>query len=177
MKKQGIFSVRTMCILALMCAMQIVLSRFASINIGTWLKIGFSFLPIALSGYLYGAGAGCLVGAVSDVVGALLFPNGSFFPGFTVVSALGGAIYGLWLHGHEPGKMRSLWSALTVAVVCNILLNTVCLCVTGLSPSPASEGFRAAMTTRVIKNLIQAPVNAAMIFAVARAAQRLPVLR
>lgn len=57
---------------------------------GSALKLtGF---PIILSGFLLGPGYGAMVGAVSDILGYLLYPAGPFFPGFTLTQALTGAL-------------------------------------------------------------------------------------
>ena len=41
---------RKLCVLAVLCAMQVVLSRIAAINVGDYLKISFGFIPIAVCG-------------------------------------------------------------------------------------------------------------------------------
>ena len=58
-------SLRKLTALAVLIAIQIILSRFCSIN--AWnLKIGLGFLPVAFSGALFGPLCGALVGAASD---------------------------------------------------------------------------------------------------------------
>ena len=82
---------------ALLVALQVILARFLSINT-TFVVVNFSFLAVALSGILFGPLWALAVGAVSDLIGATLFPFGAFFPGFTVTAGLVGLIYGLFLH-------------------------------------------------------------------------------
>ena len=73
--------VRTIVYLGVLTALEIVLSRFLSIS--AWnLKIGFSSVPVALAGMLFGPLAGGIVGALGDLLGAVLFPIGPYFPGF-----------------------------------------------------------------------------------------------
>ena len=72
-------------LMAMFVAVQIILSRFLSINLWN-LKIGFSFIPIVLAGILLGPLSAGLVGLVADVLGATLFPIGAFFPGFSLTS-------------------------------------------------------------------------------------------
>lgn len=79
---------------ALLVALQVILARFLSINT-TFVVVNFSFLAVALSGILFGPLWALAVGAVSDLIGATLFPFGAFFPGFTVTAGLVGLIYGL----------------------------------------------------------------------------------
>ena len=92
--------------LALLTALEIVFSRFLSIN--AWnLKIGFNFLPIALAALLFGPLAGGLVGALGDFIGAILFPIGAYFPGFTFTAFLTGCCFGLFLRPVSDGTDRS----------------------------------------------------------------------
>ena len=76
---------RSITALGLLVAVEIVLSRFCSIN--AWdLKIGFSFLPVAVAAMRLGPLEAAVVAAVSDFVGAVLFPIGAYFPGFTLTA-------------------------------------------------------------------------------------------
>ena len=83
-------------LMAMLAAIQIVLSRFLSINLWN-LKIGFSFVPIALAGMLLGPVGAGLTGMVADIIGATLFPSGTFFPGFTLTAFITAFGYGFFL--------------------------------------------------------------------------------
>lgn len=110
--------IRFLVCIAMLSAMQVVLSRFLSIQTPI-AKIGFGFVPVMFAGALYGVGGGALAGALSDVIGALLFPSGSYFPGYTLTAALSGAVYGWLLYRRydiaqlppkECGKSRFLFA-------------------------------------------------------------------
>ena len=88
---------RKLCRLAALVALQIVLSRFVSPKVGESFKLGFGFLAVMLAGALEGYLGGIIVAAVSDVLGALLFPQGPFFIGYTFTAALTGFILGAFL--------------------------------------------------------------------------------
>ena len=76
---------RTIVMLGLLTAIEIVLSRFCSIS--AWnIKIGLAFVPLVLAAILYGPLAGGAVGAVGDLSGALGFPIGASVPGFTLTA-------------------------------------------------------------------------------------------
>ncbi len=129
-------------IMALLVALQIVLSRILSINLPL-LKIGFAFLPVMFAGYLYGPAGGVIVGTVSDLIGAITInTQGAFFPGFTVTAALVGFIYGIFL----KGKISTVKIAVGVIIkelVCSLILNTMWLAIMYHS------SFRALITTRI----------------------------
>ena len=96
-------SVRTICQVSFLIALEIVLNRFCSINT-SGVKIGFSFLPIALCAMLFGPLWGGIAGALADFLGATLFPIGPYFVGFTISAFVRGMVFGLFLHRKE--KLR-----------------------------------------------------------------------
>lgn len=97
--------------IALLVAMHIILSRFLSIN--AWnIKIGFAFVAVFIGAYLYGPIAGAAVGGLGDFLGAILFPIGAYFPGFTLNCALTGVVMGVLLHK----KQTPLRIVLTAAI-------------------------------------------------------------
>ena len=82
--------------------------------------------------FLFGPLWALAVGAVSDLIGATLFPFGAFFPGFTVTAGLVGLIYGLFLHQKGEGfHGRALWLRVVGASLCasltRLVLNSVWL--------------------------------------------------
>lgn len=80
-------------VLAMLTAVEIVLSRLLSISLPT-LKLSLSFLCVAFAAREYGPLGGAAVGAAGDFLGAILFPIGPYFPGFTLTAALCGIVYG-----------------------------------------------------------------------------------
>ena len=82
--------------MALLVALDIVLSRFGSINMWNT-RIGFGFVPIVIAGMLLGPFKAAITAAVADVIGALLVPTGAFFPPLTVTAILRGILYGIML--------------------------------------------------------------------------------
>ena len=112
-------------LMAMLAAVQIVLSRFLSINLWN-LKIGFSFVPIALAGMLLGPFGAGLTGAVADIIGATLFPSGAFFPGFTLTAFLTAFGYGCFLY-KKQNMSRILGAVLFSEIIGTLLLNTLWL--------------------------------------------------
>lgn len=119
-------------VLALLIAMEIVLNRFVSIR--TWnLKIGFSFIPIVVAAMLYGPLGGAVVAGIGDLIGAILFPNGPFFPGFTFTALLTGIVFGLFLRKKQT--FLSVISAVAInQLVLSLLLNTLWISILYGSP-------------------------------------------
>lgn len=127
--------------MAILVAIQVVLSRFLSINL-QYLKIGFSFIPLMFASYLYGPAGGVVVATVSDLVGAIAFPSGQFFFGFTVTAALSGFIYGLAFYKNCTTP-KIVAGVIANEVICSLLLNTLWLSIMYTS------AFSALIATRI----------------------------
>ena len=84
------FTINKLTKIAILAALSIVLRRFFTITIPVNKKIGIGYMPIILSGIFYGPWFGGLTGALADVVGMLINPDGIFHPGFTLSAFLMG---------------------------------------------------------------------------------------
>ena len=117
---------------AMLTALEIVLSRFLSIS--AWhMKIGFAFVPVALAALLFGPLWAGAVGALGDFLGALLFPIGSYFPGFTLTAFLMGLCYGVFLYSKQSFP-RILLAVAIHQFVLSLLLNTLWISILYGSP-------------------------------------------
>ncbi len=142
---------------ALFIAATIVLSRFLSVRTPI-LTIGFSFIPIMLSAILLGYKYSTFIAVISDVIGAILFPSGSFFFGFTISAFLTGLIYGLILYQDKfvmdkKFMKRLIISTLIVTLVVNGILNTVWVSII------AGSAKKIIIPVRIAKQLIMIPVK------------------
>ncbi|MDD6806829.1 MAG: folate family ECF transporter S component [Oscillospiraceae bacterium] len=99
-KDQFHFSINEIAATGFLVALEVVLNRFASINLWN-LKIGLAFIPIMVAGMLLGPVKAGVVGVVSDLIGAILFPSGAFFPGFTLSAFIRGFLYGACLYKNQ----------------------------------------------------------------------------
>jgi len=95
---------RCITVTAMLIALNLAL-KTATINITDDLKISFSFLALAAIGMLFGPTVSFLSGAVTDILGLLIANTiGAFNPLFTLVEAVGGMLYGLFLYKLKPIK-------------------------------------------------------------------------
>ncbi len=142
--------------IGLLIAVEIVLSRFCSISTPI-VRIGFGFLPVVMAAMLYGPLCAGVTAATADFLGAILFPIGAYFPGFTVTAFLTGAVYGLFLHNRSKSWVRISCAVLIISLVLNLGLDTVWLwMITG-------KGYMALLPTRILKCMIMIPVQVMMI--------------
>lgn len=108
---------------AFLVAMYVVINRFLSIS--TWdVKIGFSFVPVLLGAIILGPIYGGIIGGLGDFVGAILFPFGPYFPGYTATAFLMGWWYGVVLKKEQSIK-NIAWAIIPAEIVCSLILNTL----------------------------------------------------
>lgn len=138
-------------ILGLLTALQIVLSRFCSIN--TWnIKIGFSFIPVVIAAVLYGPLPAAAVAAVGDFVGAICFPIGPYFPGFTLTGFCTGCVFGLLL-GKKQTAGRILAAVLIQQLILSLLVDSLWISI--LSHAP----YLPLLGVRIMQCLILGPIQ------------------
>ena len=117
-KKKTRISTVMLVTLAMLLALEIVLSRFLSIQTPIT-RIGFGFVPLVMAGILFGPVPAAIVAVLADVLGAILFPSsGAYYPPLTITSLLVGLTYGLFLYkmNFEP-KNFSCWLRIILCVV------------------------------------------------------------
>ena len=144
------FDTKMLVTASLLIALQIILSRFLSIN--AWnLKIGFAFTAVFVAAYLYGPWFAAVVAAIADVIGAGLFPSGAFFPGFTLTAVLTGVVFGLFLYKKQtPGRIIA--AVAVDQLLLSLLLNSYWLSILYGSP------YVPLLATRALQCLVMTPV-------------------
>ncbi len=139
--------------IALLIALEIVLSRFLSIPTPI-AKIGFAFIPLSIIGMLYGPFYTAIAAGIADFIGATLFPVGPYFPGYTLTAALSGLVYGFFL---QKKGAKSFLKIITAVVIVNIVLrlglNTLWTSIVRAQP------YWVIFFKRAIKNIIMIPVE------------------
>ena len=115
---------------AILSAAAMVINRFLSFNVWN-LSIGFAFVPILICGLLFGPLWSGTCGALADFVGALLFPFGPYFVGFTATAFLSGIFLGLPCLFVKKVKKPLVFAIycfiffLLNEIVCTLILNSL----------------------------------------------------
>ena len=118
----------------------------------------FSFVIAAL---LLGPLWAGITAALADFLGAMLFPVGPYFPGFTLTAFLMGACYGLFLH-RKQSLVRVLGAVAVHQFVLSLLLNTLWISLlydSPFGPLLVSRLPQCALLTAVQVVVIQALVR------------------
>jgi ECF transporter S component (folate family) len=148
-------NVSLLAFMALFVTLEVILTRFLSIQTPI-LRIGFAYLPLAVSAMMLGPIYGGVAAAVADVVGMMLFPSGAYFPGFTLSAFLSGVGYGIFTVKRKD-TLHIAIGVLLVSILVNLVLDTVWLwMITG-------QGYLALLPVRVVKIGIMIPIQIATI--------------
>ncbi|MBQ9268253.1 MAG: folate family ECF transporter S component [Oscillospiraceae bacterium] len=151
-------SLRRLVFAALICALCVVVGSLF-ITVGDNLRVKFTFFFVAVGSAVYGPILGLLVGAVSDILGYVLFPSGAFFPGYTLSSMLGALIYALLLYRKKITVLRLFCAKFLVNYLVNVLLGSL------WSRMMFGKGYLYYMTTSLIKNSLLLPVEVMLLAA------------
>ena len=178
-KKQNMFlsssqelkKVPVLAVCAMFAALALILNSVASINIGPYIKIGFSAIPNQLVDYLFGPVTGSLFAGILDIVKYVMKPDGAFFFGFTFNAMLAAFIYGCFYYKKKLTLRRVLLAKLIVVLVVNVLLNTLWL------DMLYGKGFLVLLPARAVKNLIMWPIDSVIFFALTRLIEQTGVFR
>lgn len=192
------FSTKAIVSLSVLVALQVILTRFCSFS--AWnVRIGFGFTALVIAAIFHGPVAAALVGGLGDLIGAIAFPTGSYFPGFTLTQVLMGLSFGLALY-RKPLRAREanagdpkashatdgvmdadlsaiLHAALplplraTFAVLFNQLVLSLLMNTLWISMLYGSS-FAGLLATRVMQAAITAPIQIAVVLTLAGVLRR-----
>ncbi|MDV0431662.1 folate family ECF transporter S component [Lactiplantibacillus sp. DA1] len=139
-------TVKRIPLLGVLIAMQIILGSLLSIQL-LLTKISFAFIIIALTARLFSPWITAGSAAFANLLGMLLFPKFTFFPGFLLTAFLTGLIFGLAFH-HQTSLVRVLVANFIVAFILNLFLNSLWLHIMYLTP------WSVLLTTRIIQEIV-----------------------
>ncbi len=148
---------------AMLLSILIIFSRFASIKTEI-LVISMSFIPIMMSAIWLGYKYTMLIALLGDFIGAILFPFGPYFPGFTLSAAISGAIYGIFLYNkgneREDKKLiiRLIVSSILVLFIVNIFITSFWIHIL------YGKAYIAVMTSRIVTQVIMLPIQVVTIY-------------
>lgn len=143
---------RKLVIAALFIALHIVVGAIY-IPVADNLRISFAFFVVALGSTIYGPLVGMTTGFISDILGAILFPSGPFFPGYTLTAMLGPLFYALFFYRAKVGPIRVTLCKTLINIVINVGLGSL------WSAILYGKGYLYYLTTSIVKNTILLPLE------------------
>lgn len=163
-------SMRTLSVTSMLLALAVVLGFFCTVQVGDFLKIGFSFIANELTAFLFGPVVGGAMAGLADILKFVMKPTGAFFPGFTISAVAGGVIYGMFLYRKPVSILRIAAAKLTVAVLVNLFLNTFWLTLL------YGQSFQALLPARALKQLLMVPIETVLFYMVVAVLSRSRIL-
>ena len=142
-------NVHVLAICAMMLALRVVLGIFTNFTLAImpFVKIGFSFIPIVITAYLFGPVCAGIVSGAGDIL-SIIISNPTAFsinPLLTLCYVFEGVIYGVALYKSELELKRIILAKVAVLLLCALPLNTLILSGMMNIPYPTLLLYRAAV--------------------------------
>ncbi len=141
---------------ALMIALRIALKSL-SIPITADLRINITFFVNALGAMVFGPVVATLSAAVSDTIGAVLFPVGAYFFPFIFIEMAGSLIFALFLYRADLTPARIIGSRFCISFLVNIVLTTPIMML--YYEIMLGKSYTILNLPRIIKNLVLFPIE------------------
>ena len=156
---QMLKSPQNLAVCGMLLALRIVIGYFSNLTLAVSpdIKIGFSFLPIAIAGILCGPVASGIIGALGDIFCFLLAPMGAYFPGWTINGMLVGLLYGIFLYESKRFIPSLIICEIVNGLFVEIALGSLWLYI------QFSKAFWITAGARGIKTLVAIPIEIALI--------------
>lgn len=142
-------NVHVLAVCAMMLALRVILGIFTNFTLAImpFVKIGFSFIPIVITAYLYGPVCAAIVSGAGDVL-SLILSNPTAFslnPALTACYVWEGIILGAILYKCEFNLKEIIIAKVAVLILCTLPLNTLILSGMMNIPYPTLLLYRAAV--------------------------------
>ena len=162
MKQKG---VQKLVVIALLIALNIVLSRFVSIKALNF-KISLTFITIVVAAYLYGYFGSIIVAFFGDLVGSLLFPIGPYNPLLSLSAVLSAIVYAYFFR-REMNKKNIVCACFINRFVVSMIINTIIISIM------YNLSFEATLITRFYQAIIMFIVEVLVLFVTSKYIERL----
>ena len=153
-------SLKMLVFAALVVALRVAL-KSVSIPIAADLRIGVGFFVNAFGSMVYGPVVAIAAAAVSDTLGALLFPTGAYFFPFIFTEIAGSLIFALFLYRARITALRVILSRFCIDFFVNIVLQTPIMM--AYYQIMLGKSYRIFHLPRIIKNLVMFPVESVLL--------------
>ena len=153
-------TLHTVVFCGLMGGLSIILTMVASIKMGPYINIGFSWIPNRIVDFMFGPIVGMIYGGAMDIVKWMAKPDGDFMIIYTFVPMLTGIIVGTLLYKKPVSLVRIIIVQIIIKIFINAGLNTYLMSVTG------GKAFMELLPLRLLKNVIMIPIDSMILFVV-----------
>lgn len=154
---------------ALLLALDVILYKIA---IGpAYFQVIFGFLSMALMGYLYGPIWAGLLETLSNTLNFTIFGSGTFQVAFLITAFLGGFINGLFLYHKKINLLSVIAAQLLIMIPVSLFINSWLMSVL------FGADFKVIFLGRVIRNMIQIPIQITVVYSFIKALEARKVFK
>ena len=151
--------VHYLALIALMVALKIIIG-FVRIPVAENLRITLTYIVVALEAILVGPVCGLVSAFVTDNLSFMLFPDGAYFPGYTITAMLGSLIYAMLLYQKQISVVRIVLAKILNNYIVNVLLGSL------WSSMLYGKAYLVYFSTSLIKNTILLPIEVILLIIV-----------
>ncbi|MBQ3021716.1 MAG: folate family ECF transporter S component [Clostridia bacterium] len=144
------FTTRKICLLGVFASITAILAIFATFRIGNQIKIPLKFIPVFMTGAIFGPISAGIVAAIGDILNAVLVPVGPIMPQITAVEFLYGVIWGACFYKAKENTFYYLRSAICALLQFVISITLMSWILTGIG---YFSSFSAAVVIRMPASL------------------------
>jgi len=127
------------------------------IPVGPNLNITFGFFINAVGSMIYGPVVAIIASAISDTLGAIIFPSGTYFFPYIFTEISGGVIFALFFYRAKITNLRIILARFFVTVICNLMIDPTVTYFYYLFYS--GKSYSIFSLPRIIKNVALFPVQ------------------
>ena len=153
-------SLKMLLFAALMVALRVAL-KSVSVPVAADLRIGVGFFVNAFGSMVYGPMVAMAAGAVSDTLGALLFPTGPYFLPFILTEIAGSLVFALFFYRARITAVRVILSRFCINFFVNIVLQTPIMM--AYYQIMLGKSYKIFHLPRIIKNLVMFPIESVLL--------------
>ncbi len=172
-------SVKTLALSGILIAMAIIMEYF-TIKITPDIWISFSYLPIAVIGYLFGPTVCGLAYLATDFLGYIIGGGSprAYHPLLALVIVLSGIIFGLFLYKKEIKLKNCIFSKAVINIFCFMILNSFIIFTSfymkdfNVFSTESWMAFFVWIPQRIIKNIAMLPLEIFLMFTVLKIAEK-----
>lgn len=152
-------SVKYLAIIACMIALKIAVGSIR-IPVNENLRITVTYIVVALESTIVGPAAGMVSAFVTDNLSFILYPDGAYFPGYTLTAMLGSLIYSLCLYQKKITITRIAIAKTINNYLVNVAIGSL------WSSMLYGNAYIVYATKSLIKNTILLPVEIVLLVVV-----------
>ncbi len=168
-----VFTARNICIMGMMVALAVVLDQFTIQLTPQQKLISISYIPNAITAMLFGPIAAIFYGFAVDTVKFFINSHGSaYFPGYAISEVVGCLTYACFMYKQKITVSKVIASRAIITVVVYLGLNFLWGSILW-----GQEASKFYTSVKLINNLVQFPIHAAIVYAVGKAFDTVPELK